>query len=271
MFSRVARSDLATSGPGVRGSGLWGCLHLCCCFPRCHLPGGEGASGQRQVTQHLFSAASPPCILCTPNSHPMARKPQPRLRPPVWTVGPQRRHPRLRAVVWMTSTSWGRPFCSSHCPRSPSKCGGEGPPCPDPPLPRASKKRPSAGLVSEWHGQSTTACQVLLGARGTQVTRAGAGPIRQGMEHMREESMPHSHTLPQACQPLRKTQRAARKEGSEPKWVGEHELPAPRRGDQGQRDRVSELAVRDHEDPSRSCAPHLLGPDDSPLSVPSPQ
>ncbi|DAA29123.1 TPA: ADP-ribosylation factor-binding protein GGA1 [Bos taurus] len=55
----------------------------------------------------------------TASSRPIARKPQPRLRPPVWTFGPQRRHPRPRAVAWMTSTSWGRPSCSSHCPKSP--------------------------------------------------------------------------------------------------------------------------------------------------------
>lgn len=71
------RSDLATSGLGVRGSGPRGCrLHLCCRFPRYHLPGGEGAPGQRQVPD-TFQRSLTPCTLCTPDSRPMARKPQP--------------------------------------------------------------------------------------------------------------------------------------------------------------------------------------------------
>lgn len=221
---------MAASGPGVRGAGLREHhLHLCR-FPRHHPPGGEGASGRHRVTQHLFSAASPPCILCTPDSRLMAWKPQPRLQLPVWTVGPQRRHPRPRAVVWMTLTSWGRPSCSSRCPRSRSKCGGEGPPCPDPPLPRAQQKGPWCWFAQRmaWpeHHHVPSAAR---GSRDTAVTRGGAGPVHQGMDRIRHRSVPHSHALPQACRPLRKTQRAARKEGAEPPsgW-GEHELPAPK-------------------------------------------
>lgn len=35
------------------------------------------------------------------------------------------------------------------------------------------------------------------------MTRADAGPVQQGMERMRDGSMPRPHTLPQACRPLR--------------------------------------------------------------------
>ncbi|XP_044939831.1 ADP-ribosylation factor-binding protein GGA1 isoform X5 [Mustela putorius furo] len=58
--------------------------------------------------------------LYMPNSPPMAQNPQPRLGSPTRTA----RRPCQRAVVWTTWISWGRPSCSSHCPQSPSKCGG---------------------------------------------------------------------------------------------------------------------------------------------------
>lgn len=80
------------------------------------------------MTLPLFSTALPICMLCVPNSPPMAQNPQPCLGSPAQTASSQRRHPCQQAVVWMTWTSWGRPSCSSHCPRSPNKCGGEGTP-----------------------------------------------------------------------------------------------------------------------------------------------
>lgn len=87
---------------------------------------GQGPQGSARRPRPLFGTALPTCVLCVPNSRLMAQNPPPRLGSPARTASPRHRHLCRRAAVWTTWTSWGRPSCSSPCPRSPNKCGGEG-------------------------------------------------------------------------------------------------------------------------------------------------
>ena len=87
---------------------------------------GQGPQGSARRPRPLFGTALPTCMLCVPNSRLMAQNPPPRLGSPARTASPRHRRLCRRAAVWTTWTSWGRPSCSSPCPRSPNKCGGEG-------------------------------------------------------------------------------------------------------------------------------------------------
>lgn len=85
------------------------------------------------LTLHTSESLTPVSFA---HSHQMALNPQSFLqpRPPALTADPQHRHPHQRTAAWTTWTSWGKPLCNRHCPRKPSKCGGEschcqGPPC----------------------------------------------------------------------------------------------------------------------------------------------
>nr|KAF6373725.1 golgi associated, gamma adaptin ear containing, ARF binding protein 1 [Pipistrellus kuhlii] len=76
------------------------------------------------VTPHHPQAQAWMVLDGTASSHLTAPSPPSPLQHPARTAGTPLRHPCQRAVVWMTWTSWGRPCYSSHCPRSPNKCGG---------------------------------------------------------------------------------------------------------------------------------------------------
>lgn len=212
----VSRVEPQTRPAHEGGAGRQECCPLpCCCFPRCHLQGGEGASGQCPVTPCL-PQHSPAHLraLCMPNSPLMAQSRQPRLGSPTRTARPPHRRPCQRAVVWMTWTSWGRPSCSSHCPRSPNKCGGEGsaradmgwqlrpPPPPPPPSPTGSSFWALPGPTGRGPGPACSCERRLLedrrgpssvlGWREAAGSEAGAGPVPWSTEVMREgRAMPY--------------------------------------------------------------------------------
>lgn len=149
--------------------------------------------GKGPPFQYLFSTTSPTCVLCMPDSHLMAPNPPPPLQHPARTVGTPFRHPCQRAVVWMTWTSWGRPCYSSHCPRSPSKCGGEGTPWLAWGEPSLSHNQTRQGEAQCQCVPVSSGCRVPPCAKHCTGCKGGAGTDPQGMEFMRERGpVPHS-------------------------------------------------------------------------------
>lgn len=176
----------------------------------------------------------------------------------------------------MTWTCWGRPSCSSRCPRSPNKCGGEGTPwlarrepslSPQPAVsPGLCLAQTHQGEAQGWfipghHGCRVPPCaSTVLGLRGTAVTKGGAGSVRQSMEFKRERRPGSHRPSPRRLntRERRKAQEASSERDTEPKWTGGGEsksCPFSRGGDQSQR--VGEVSGTVRK-PSLSCPPDPL-------------